>query len=423
MSVGATATAGTSWFDDLFANKTQPIFQRLIAGTNPGEFLNQDVEHLFNGIISNTLELLQKAGLTDFNSLLATLGGTYGTDITAAGNRLATFLNGLSPLNGSNISTGQIGNAFVPGVGVLHDALVTAVGNLSGGSFPIQSVIEVLTGQTNSVVSNATNLINMFTRLGSLESRFSSLPVGSGGSGTGTGSGGVNPATDTDDFERVSSTSLGPTWLLTYSGPAGSIWATPNGHDASWITGGGAPSDVSFLAIRNSSVPRSTTDYQRVTTVLSAKATRFNDILFGTYNYYGANDVWLRVTDASTSLSNVTGIRIRFGGDGSLSITRFISGSPSVLKSFGPDTITPPGPGAILVGEAGSLAGGTLRYFRGIIGSAMRIEVTESGTASAVGTTARRWGHGGMAQGHTLPLPGQEKPGTLHHWNGMDQTI
>jgi hypothetical protein len=422
LTVTPAATAGTVWWDDLSATKTQNIFQRLIAGQNPGQNLTNDIEGLFSGVVTNALSLLSKAPLSDFNDLVSTIGGDIQEGFEDIGDRINAFLTGSSPLNAGNINTGNIADQFVPGLSTIHDALVTAVGNLSGHGFDIAKVLEVLTGQTHAVVDSSSSLVGMFARLSQAEQKLAALPVSLGGTGVGLGFGGVTGVTDTDDFERVGS-NPGSQWLVSYQGGAGTV-GTPNGHDLSFQTSG--IDDRDYLMIRNNSaILRSATDYQRVIQVVSAKSTRFYDALLGTYNYAGESFIWLRISDATTSLANVTGIRIGFGGDGNLSIVRCLAGAPTILKAFPPGTITPPGPGAILIGEAGDLNGGTAgqRHFRGIIGSSLRIETTEVGTASGFGAAFRRWGTGGRAEGHLLPLPGQEKPASLHYWTGLDQQL
>ena len=77
--VGSTATAGTVWWDDMSATKTQNVFQRLIAGTDPGTNLINDIEHLFSGVVTNALSLLEKASQGDFSDLLSTIGGRSAT--------------------------------------------------------------------------------------------------------------------------------------------------------------------------------------------------------------------------------------------------------------------------------------------------------------------------------------------------------
>jgi hypothetical protein len=419
--VGSGATAGTVWFDDIKATKTQSVFQRLIAGTNSGEFLNNDVEHLFTGIISNTMEIINKASQGDFQGLVDTIEGNIQEGFETIGARLNAFLHGGSPLNAANINQGQIGDQFVPGLSTIHDALVTAVGRLSGSGFDIGKVFEVLTGQTNSLVTNSSGIVHLHGRLATAESRLAALPVSLGGTGVGISFGGTVGATDIDEFERVDTNGLGSEWLQYYSSGGGK-WAIPNGHDAEYMWSG--TSDREFVCIRNkSSLLRSLTDYQRVSQVLSTKATR-HKVLAG--DWFGHNDVWLRVSDSTTSLANITGIRIRWGADGSVSIVRFLNGAATTLKSYPKGTYDPPGPGAILYGEAGDMNGGTAgqRYFRGVIGNSIQIEITETGVASGFGAAFRRWGHGGRVDGWTdLFDNGQERPGSLFQWNGMDQVF
>lgn len=381
--VGSAATAGTVFFSKTKATKTQPLLQKLIAGTDPGTFLPDDITHLFTGISTNALELLNKAGLTDFNELMATIGGEVGDDITAVETRLNDFLGTLSPLNASNINQGNIGDLYVPGLGSINDNIVTKLLGIGGSGFGHTDAGSALQSTTFALVDTS-------SRLAQLENTFT---------------GGVSEG---DDFERVSSTSLGAGWLTFYQGGAG-IWATPNGHDASFAPSGVA--DRNFFSIRNSGNVRSTTDLQRVMVVLGTKATEF-------FGYTGHNDVLLRISDATTGWANLTAIVIRFGGDGSVSIIRYVNGVGTVLNSKPAGSIVPPGPGASIWGEAGMP--GTARYFRGGLGTSMLIEIPEVGSASQVGAAFRRWGHGGRGEGHLLPLPGQEKPGAIHQWTAKD---
>ena len=421
--VSSAATAGTVYWSKLSATKTGTLLQRLISGTDPGTFLPDDIENLFTGTVTNAMELVNKAGLSDFNDLASTLAGQATQGFQDVENRMNSFLDSLSTLNASNINAGAIADQFVPGI---HSVIDTSVSNIlnipAGGGFDYPDLGDAFSAQASALTDAGAQVTNLMSKFLHLESRVNSLPTPTGPTtpGTGTAYGGVNPLNDTDDFERTSSSSIGSQWITSYSGGSGT-WATPNGHDASFAVSGIANRD--FLCIRNNSaIPRSATDYQRVTKVLSSKATRYYDLILGTFNYTGHNDIWLRISDSSTTLANVTGIRIRFGGDGSVSVVRFLNGSPTTLLSYGPGTISPPGPGGQIVGEAGSLGNGTLRYFRGLVGASTRIELTEVGVASGAGAAYRRWGHGGRAEGHTLPLPGQQKPGSLHYWNGTDQT-
>jgi hypothetical protein len=383
--VGATATAGAVSFSTVKATKVGPMLQKLIAGTDVGDFLPDDITNLFNGIIINALELLNKAGLGDFNDLMSTIGGDIGDDIDAVEQRLNDFLHGLSPLNANNVAEGSIADRFVTGITTINDNIVTRLLNIAGSGFGHGDAAAAL-------MSNTVALVDTSARLSRLENTFT---------------GGVS---DGDDFERTSSTSLGPGWLTYYSSGAGT-WATPNGHDASWSASG--IGDREFICIRNTGTIRSATNLQRVGMVLSSKAPEW-------FGFCGHNDIWLRVSDATTSLANVTGIRIRFGGDGSVSVDRFINGARvRLLPELAAGSITPPGPGAQIIGLAGEP--GTARVFRAVIGTSLILECIEIGVASGLGPTFLRWGHGGRAEGHLLPTPGQDGPGSAHQWTGMDQ--
>jgi hypothetical protein len=417
LSVGSAATAGTVWFDDISVNKTQTVFQRLIAGTNPGDTLTNDVQNLFTGIVSNAGAILNRALQGDLTALQQALDPA-GT-IPAITARINNFLHPGSSLNADRINSGNVADQFVSGVRTMLDNAVTGLQGIGGAGFSHNDAAIAFQANKHALVDHGAGIIDMYARMTNLESQFAALPVAAGGTGSGNAAGGLVGAIDTDLFERVSSSGLGPLWITSYVGSG--LVATPNGHDATFA--GSGVGDCDFLFIRNNpDVPRSQTDYQRVTKELSSKAERLYDALLGTYNYAGANDVWLRISDASTSLANITGIRIRWEGDGGLSIMRFISGAGVLLAGLGTGGIVPPGPGAQLTGEAGVLKDGAPRYFRAKIGESIRLGIQEVGTASGLGAGFRRWGWGGRAEGHVLPVPGQSLPGGVHFWNGLDQT-
>jgi hypothetical protein len=362
--------------------------------------------------------LINKAAQGDFEDLVSTIAGDFGDTIEDAGQRLNDFLHSLSPLNADNIASGNVADEFVGGIGLMLNNVVTGLLGIGGSGFSHDDAATAFQSNKHALVDHGAGLIGMFARMSALESQFAALPVSAGGTGSGNADGGLIGAIDTDTFERANAANLGPLWSTSYS-PAGvGVWATPNGHDASFAASAAAVCE--FLCIRNNpDVPRSQTDYQRVTMELSSKAIRYYDPLFGTYNETGGNDIWLRISDATTSLANITGIRIRWEGDGGLSIVRFVNGAGTLLKGLGTGGIVPPGPGALLVGEAGVLTDGAIRYFRAKIGESIRLEVAEIGTASGVGSAFRRWGHGGRAEAVLLS---SAPPGGVHFWNGMDQT-
>ena len=381
------ATAGTVWFDDLSAIKTQLLSQRLVAGTNSGTTLADDITNLTVGVATNASGLTGKAALADFNSLVSTIGGTFGTTIPAADARLNSFLTPASPLNGSNIASGAVADAFVPGVTTLVDTIVTNALNISGAGFAHVDSATALKANTHA-------LVDVSARLAQLESTVT------GGVGTG------------DGFDRTSASGFGPLWRVSYSGTGGNVATT--GHDAVFVPGGNL--DREFLAIYNGPVTRSATNLQEVALVLSSMAARASGAC-------GYNDLWLRIADDNlvmpgqiVDITNVTGIRARFGGDGSLSIYRFVNGAGTLLNSEPAGTVVPPGPGSTIIGTAGDP--GTDRFFRALIGTAGYLEVSEAGVASGFGPGYQRWGFGGKATGHAS---GQQKPGDVHQWTARDQ--
>ena len=111
--VTAAATAGTVSFSKMSATKIGTMLQRLISGTDPGTFLPNDIENLFSGILTNTVEILAKAGQEDFDELVSAIAGDFGDAIDDVGDRIESFLDDLSPLNASNISSGNVADDFV----------------------------------------------------------------------------------------------------------------------------------------------------------------------------------------------------------------------------------------------------------------------------------------------------------------------
>jgi hypothetical protein len=379
------ATAGVVRFDDLSAYKSGLMPQSLVSG------LEQALTDLWSNVNSLLTQVVNFVFQTDFDNLVSTIAGPVGNTITDVEERLNSFLHGGSALNADNISLGAIADQFVPGISTINDNIVRNLLRLPGSGFSHDQAADALQSNAYAVVDNS-------ARIAQLETTFT---------------GGVS---DGDDFERKSSTTLGPGWIVLFSGGSG-IVATPNGHDAEFIPSG--TQDRDFVCIRNTGQIRSSTDLQSVASVISTKATRFYDPLLGTYNFCGHNDVWLRISDATTSYANITGIRIRFGADGSVSIDRFVNGVKVTLNSMPTGSIVPPGPGAQIMGLAG--IPGTARYFQAIIGTSTILPINEVGVASGLGGAYHRWGFGGRAEGHLLPLPGQEKPGNIHQWTGKDQ--
>lgn len=386
VTVAPSATAGTVWWDDLRCHKVGKILTRLVADTD-GNGLPDVLDDLFGKHDQVVTNLDGKAGQGQFMELVSTIGGDIGDDIEAAGARLEAFLTNASDLHSGKL-VGDIADDLLPGLRTAVDKLVTGIRNISGSGFSQDDMSSALEAQQQALVGIAAQVAQL----------------------TSFYNGGISEA---DDLERTSSTSLGAGWLTWYSSGAG-LWATPNGHDASWIQSGAG--DREFACIRNTGNIRSTTNTQLVTVILGSKAERAT--IPGIYNYTGHNDVWLRVSDASTSLADITGIRVRFGGDGSIEITRWVNGISTVLNSVPPDTIAAPGPGTLIGGQAG--IPGTARHFTAILNGGVVLTAPEVGTASGLGGSYLRWGHGGRAEG---ALFSQMGPGSIHQWNAMDALV
>lgn len=376
------ATAGTFWFSKGELRPTRKMPTDLVDG------LDDSLQELYTGLNDALDGLLEKVGLGDFNDLKNVLGGTLGSGLTAIEERLNDFLHTSSPLNGSNILDGDISDQFVGGVRSILTNIFTKLRNVEDpGSTEVTrddafATLESLADATTSLGARIATLETVYT------------------SGISTG----------DDFERSSSSGLGPNWLTYYKGSGAGVIAIPNGHDASWVVNGFG--DREFLAIWNGDNTRSASPNQRVLLPMAAAAGSF-------FGALGATDVWLRISDDTTGWANVTGIQIRFWADGGLEIIRWVGGNPTVLNAGGAGYIPAPGPGHIIGGEAG--APGVGRYFNAILGSNGVLNIPEVGTASGYGAAFQRWGWGGRADGHLLPLPGQQKPGSIRQWTAMDQ--
>lgn len=384
--MGATATAGTVWWDDLSAVKSGMLQQHLVQN------LPESLGGISSDLSSALDSLIDKLGIEDFEALVNVLTGGVSTDLGDVGDRLNNFLDGLSPINGENIF-GQILDDYIPGIGTINENIVTAILNIISpqqGFFGHSDVFAALKSHAQAVTDTASRLLEL-------------EKIQNGGYADG------------DDFERTNQSNLGPGWITYYSGGSGTI-ATPNGHDATFATNG--VNTREFINLRTTATggfARSQTAYQRVGVALSSASTEF----FGSC---GHMDLWLRVSDDTTGFANITGIRVRYGGDGTLSIDRFVAGHATRLtERTNANPIANPGPGALLYGQAGKA--GTPRLFQAIIGNSVLLEIPEVGVASGLGGAYQRWGWGGRAEGHILPLPGQERPAGIRQWMGKDQLL
>ena len=350
--------------------KIGAMLQGLIRGTNLGEFLPDDITHLFNGIVSNTLAIVDRVLQGDFEGLISVIGGTFGDTITDVEDRLNDMLHSLSPLNGANIF-GHILDQFVPGIGNINDNIMNNLGNILGTGFGHGDVAQVLRAQ-------ATALTTMSAQLASITSQLVSL--------------GVHLV---DDFVRTSTTTLGAAWNTIYGITSGAgLIATPGGYSASWIPGGSITNQ--FVSIFNGAISQTVTDIQEVTMVLSGTIGQIGSAV-------GFNDIWVRVTDATTSF----GEHLGYAG----AVRRRRQRQYRQLSEWcvAPDRLrvmTPPGPGALLKVIAGW--GGDPDMFMALIGDTPVALGTSSGlgTPGVMGPSARNTAIGGQATG--VPAgPGQ----------------
>lgn len=388
LAVTSAATAGNVWWDDASLAKTGFILTSLIADQN-GNGLPDILDNVFGDLSDHATQLLQAASQGDLQGVIAAIGGSFGANLTAIQNRLNQMLTPSSSLPSGNL-VGNIASGIIPGLLDTWDNLVKNIRNIDGSGFGQTDLAAAIQAQTDAITGIGAQVAQLQTIY-------------------------TSGVSDGDDFERVGS-NPGAGWLLSYTSGAGTV-GTPNGHDLTWQNSG--TGDRDFLMIRNTGQVRSASDLQRVLIAFGSKPGYIDLGILGGI-FCGFNDVWLRITDDTTSIANVTGIRIRIGGHGGASITRFNSGTATaVLNSLPVGSLVVPGPGATFGGEAGKP--GTGRYFKLILNGNGVLDIPEVGTASAIGSTARRWGLGGRVEGHLLPLPTQEKIGAVRQWVGMDQ--
>lgn len=356
--VNASATDGVVHVGEPTLKKTGLIRTSLIADTDG------------NGL-PDILE--GKVGLGAFDALKTVLGGS----LSQIGDRLSGFLTSLSPINGSNILSGSIGDGFIPGIGTIINNIA---GSILGfvGSWTHNDAKAALEAQAEMSVGNAADIAQLKTAFTS---------------GVSTG----------DDFER--SGSLGSNWSVVYTSGPGSI--SLDGHYAKWNN---SPLSVDERTVKCrwlGTNAESQTDYQRASLVMGS--TPENPILPGSSP--AENHILLRMDSGGTNY-----ILFRWRGDGTVAIIRVVAGVATTMNS-GPCPL--PVAGTTLTAEAGKF--GTARYFRAITAGQV-LEVTEVGSASQVGTSYRGWGFGMKAGSKILSLiPTQSLPGKVNQWTASDQ--
>lgn len=318
------------------------------------------------------------------DALTALAGGTDGIpDLLGLLDDPAALFDmlGLTGLLGG-FGSGSIPDTSVPGIGGILGSLFGGIFGLGGGvSGVTQSQgFEAVAAQTDTLVG-----------LSALVAQIQA---------------GQDPAPSAaDDFERVSTTNLGPTLWDQYASGSGT-WATPNGHDASWS------GNFSTDFVCRYKLTQATTDAMTSTIVLGS--TPDSNLVPLPAN--GHDDVWVRL-GAFTSFATRTGVRLRVSGNGTWRLSAFVNGAEVVLLASG--SLTRPAAGAIL-----SLTVGTARNFVARLNGTVipGSNVTEIGTASQLGAAFRSYGLGGRAEYVVFFIPPffwLSKPGSMRQWTAV----
>jgi len=386
LTVGSTATSGTVYWNDTWVSKPIKLLPTsFIDGLDDFfDTVSGNITTLFSNIVS-------KVEHSDFVALLNAIGGNIGSTISDIIDRLQDMLTPSSPLNANNINSGSLLDQFIPGISTILNNFVGGFRNVPIGSGFTHTDLAA------TAAAQAQALTGLAAQVSQINQTFTS---------------GV---TEGDDFERVSSTSLGSGWTFFKTGAG--FMASPNGHDAAWIPSGN--SDCEFVYIRNTGNIRSSTDFQSVEIVLASALTTSAEIILLQPLVFGANDLWCRISDGTTSFANITGIRYRFWQNGACSVWRYVNGVGTELTSAATGVI--PGAGTVLGGLAGKA--GTVRYFEPRLNYRPAIPgISEVGVASGIGNANHRWGFGGLVKGYNLPLPvSQTLIGSIRQWSAQDQ--
>jgi hypothetical protein len=375
LTVATTATAGTVWWSDLFLGKTGLLPNILVAGQNIGETLADDLGGLAGDVAGNAAAILGKAAQGDLVGLMNVLGGS----LSQIDDRMLSFLDDLSPLNGSNIQVGNILDDFLPGVRTTIENIFTGLLNLAAPPSNDPVTHTQAAGALSHVADTLAGLTSKVTELEAAR---------------------TSGVTAFDDFERTSTT-LGANWSVTYpSGSGGTVGC--DGHNAFWQKAGSAGR---VFVCRY--IPLVTYgDFQINSITLNSAAE--NPISFLGDPAY--NDVLGRV-----SADNLNYVRFRMGA-GEAWLTGVVNGIEVVELAHVTYSTPDPGPGSALVIVCGRA--GNARYFQGKHNGNGVLEGVETGVATMLGANYRYAGFGGRVRNYTLT---QSAPGAVRKWTGGDQ--
>lgn len=277
----------------------------------------------------------------------------------------------------SAIKTALVVDSVVPGIGTILQNGVEALENIVGGIFGHSDFFDALFG-------TGQGMIGLSSRVAYLESLETT---------------GIQAV---DDFEHSETGDLGANWSITYSGSGSGVIEIANGHDAAWNESGFGTRE--FIArYTEAATDESNNDDQKVVGVLGSRAQR--NTLAGVM---GHNDIYGRMDAAGNNW-----IRARFSANGTVTISRKLSGTVTTLNS---DTYTPPNSGHSIALICGTSLGS--RYFQATVNGQIACEANDA--TSNVGVGYRGWGFGGRIEGSILFFAGQQSCGKLNSWAAID---
>lgn len=358
------------WVNDI------PLLSQIVGALTGGGGGLLDLSTWANGL----------APLTILEDLIDGLGGTFGSTIEAVIARLENLISFDDDIPGGNLVGDIVAN--IPIVGDLLGGMFGALFGHNTSNPTTTQIASGLAGVNASVVGAQATLARF-------EAAFTS--------GTSV----------QDLFEFSASSGAGSNFQLFYSSGPGNVFV--DGHNAAWDppTLNATPRTVRALYIGAN--PSTVTDYQQVEVILNAAP---QEPVSG-FGQPAANDILLR---CDTGMNNF--IRIRFRGDDVVIVSRIVSGTETVM---GTQALPVPLAASTRIGgRAGKLAlggGSVARAYIPLLNGFPLDMVTESGTASQIGSGYRGVGWGMFAGPKTdlVFIPGQTKPGSIKQWTASDQ--
>jgi hypothetical protein len=381
----ASATAGTGWFTaaNLSKGGLLPASLSSFSGGGTVDSVIGAINALIADIQSDISALLPQS---DFTALIAALGG--GTEVTQVVDWVDTLLTGQSTLDGANLANGSVPTAAVPDFGTLFTNIVNQVLGQGGSGYGQTNVLDAFSHQADVITGQSSTITSLQSQLTALQASLAGAPV----------------VTDTDTFLRFNSANLGANWSQKFVIPTGAgSYGTAFGISASWNAQGVVANTVINQWVGANQ--NSNSDTQEITIVLSSQGVN------------GSTPSYIDVLGRMSS-DKLNFIRLRFGADGSVYVSRVIAGAETVILSNPPGTIViPPGMGARLTLLTG--IPGVVRNFQGFLNGNQVISTPD--TTSLYGTAYRGWGFGAAAGVEELfgtPI-GQATPANVSQWTAI----